>query len=234
MGAETVNVEAYEIALVQAGAVKVAPGPDNLFELRSGPESWVYVDHGDILCQPETYRPYITVLAEVVRDNFPEQSTILVNVDSKSSPHTVGALASVLRLRQVVVTPQATSLAEKGSKLAVRLPQEIEPNDTLLVVDDVFTEGDTTAADVIERVRSAIIGRLGETQQDVHLIVGLLRGDRQKATRQLGVLGIKLHWLTTIESVLQKIWPALTPVQQQALAQGGFNLSSGQIIEPSS
>lgn len=234
MGTEATRTEAYTTALIQAGAVKVAPDADHLFELRNGTTSCVYVDHGEVLCQPNTFQPYINALAESVRDNFPERSTILVNVDSKSSPQTVGALASSLHLRQAVVNPDATRLAEKGPNLTVRLPQEVNTGDILIVVDDVFTEDDTTAIAAISLVRDAIVGRLGEAKQETHLVVGLLRGNAEKATQQLGLFSVRLHYLTTLEAVLEKGWPEFTLLQRQALIQGGFDLLSGQITEPSS
>ncbi|HSX01660.1 MAG TPA: hypothetical protein VLF67_05460, partial [Candidatus Saccharimonas sp.] len=197
MGTETTRIEAYTMALIQGGAVKVAPDTDHLFELRNGTKSCAYVDHGEILCQPDTFQPYIDALADSVCNNFPEHSTILVNVDSKSSPHTVGALASLLRLRQIVVNPEATRLAEKGPSLGVRLPKEIKASDTLVVIDDVFTEGDTTAIDAVSLAIDAIASRFGVTEQETHLVVGLLRGDMGKATKQLERSKIKLHWLTT-------------------------------------
>lgn len=209
----------YHIALRQSGAIKLAADGRHLFELRSGKRSWVYVDHGELLCQPETFWPYISMLTNYFRETYPPEVTLLANVDSKSSPHIVGALATMGLYRQVVVSPEAIRHAEKGPGLSMRLPCRLEPVEDIVIVDDVFTVGDTTAMRILSRVKDALCSRLDETVQHVkyHVVVGLLRGDPQAAAEQFGQLGADLHWFVTLDEVLVPLRPMLSPEQRAGL-----------------
>ena len=221
---EGMSIDKYVTALVQSGAVKVATDPEHPYELRNGDPSVVYVDHGQLLCHPETFQPFVGALAEYVLDQFPGPSTILVNVDSKSSPHMVGALASLLHLRLVVVNPESTKQAERGLNLGVRLPMQVSPTDRLLFVDDVFTEKDETVANAATLVREAFVPRLGNTLE-THLLVGLLRGNTEASVRQLRLHGIMLHWLVTLDEIIEKARPTLTDQQLGTLDQGWLSLA---------
>lgn len=217
---------AYVAALVEGGAVKIAPDENHLFELRNGTHSWIYVDHGEMLCQPETFRLFMAAVEVCMEQVIGDKPAVLVNVDSKSSPQLVGALASKCGLRQIAVSPVMTQQAEKGPNLAVRLPKHLTREDTLVVLDDVYTEDDQTAIHTLSLVREAIASRFALDGLKVELLVGLLRGDPGKSVAQLGKLGVGLGWFTTLDRVLSDIWEGLNPDQKQGLSQGGFNVPS--------
>jgi orotate phosphoribosyltransferase len=210
------RVEAYRRALLQSGGVKIADDPDGRFRMRSGTESWVYVDHGDLLCQPETNIPYIEAMTYYIQSTFPRETTVLVNVDSKSSPHTAGAIATLAAYRQIVVIPQDIQQAEKGTNRRVRMPQQLEGLHSVVIVDDVLTTG-TTALNIAELVVSELRQRIGDeaiSKVNFHLIAGLARNP-DKAVQNLQRHSITAHWfLTLLHDVIIKKWPEMTEMQK--------------------
>jgi orotate phosphoribosyltransferase len=183
--------------------VLTAP-PGKPFRLRNGSSSDVYVDHGMLLCRPDTNRALVDSLGYYVTQRFSARNPILSNVDSKSSPQLVGAIATAQHLRQIVVSPEATFLAERGPLRRLRLPVEIAPHDVIVVVDDVLTANDDTALLVVELIRQSLADRLGPADAatvEFHVVVALIR-DAGAAPLRLERAGIEVHWLAELEQVL--------------------------------
>ena len=73
---QDVFVQDYQAALLQSGAVQIAPDADNLFRLRNGIDrSWEYVDCARLLTDPEFNRPYNEMLGSYLLANFSVDST---------------------------------------------------------------------------------------------------------------------------------------------------------------
>jgi orotate phosphoribosyltransferase len=208
--------ESYAELLVKSGAIQIAKSTDSPFKLRNGSFSPVYVDHAELLCQPETYVPFLDILIGHIDSHFPHTSTVLANVDSKSSPHIVGALAARPGRRQIVASNEATQISENGRNLKFRFPKQFDATDKIVLVDDVFTEDDVTAIKIKEAMGDAA------EKRETHLLVGLLRGAPDVCIQQLGKFGIKLHWIATLEDVIDEAWDSFSAKQREVLDLGGL------------
>jgi hypothetical protein len=223
-------IKSYEEMLIQSGAVKIAPGLGDRFQLRNGSYSYVYVDHGDLICQPETNNVFVGAIGKYIKQQFAPDSTILVNVDSKASPQLTGAVAVAAKYRQIVVLPEATHREEQGLRLRIRLPATIGAHDKIVIVDDVLTPHDMTASRIAELVRDELNQRFdGSAANEVHLVVGLVR-DPEVAVRGLSDSKIHVHWLTTLADLVHGVWPRLDSEQKQRL-RDEFPLLSQQAEE---
>ncbi|MDP1722936.1 MAG: phosphoribosyltransferase [Candidatus Gottesmanbacteria bacterium] len=201
---------AYLDAVVRSGAIHVASSIDSRFTLRSGDISWIYVDHGEILCNPENGIPFVRMLYEYLRQEFSPSSTVLVNVDSKASPQEVGALAFHGGYRQILVNADDTTIAEKGINKRVRMP-ETKPGDQLVIVDDVLTKGTTVAA-VVELVRQQL-----QEEHQFHLIVGMARTP-QIAVPLLEDVGVtSISWFIELPDILFRVWSDFSDAQRKGL-----------------
>lgn len=211
---------AYQKALIQAGSVKVAKNERELFTLRSGKLSWLYIDHGDLLCQPETNVPYVKALDHFIQTNFPHKTTVLVNVDSKSSPHTTGALAILGNYRQIVVSSKATQQAEKGTNRGTRLPHDLKNISDIVLIDDVLASG-LTAMTVAQDIQKEIKQFMSENELKkihFHLVVGLAKAKAEEtATNLKKHYGVTIHWLITLKELLTLMSDELTVEQREGI-----------------
>jgi orotate phosphoribosyltransferase len=212
------TLDEYGRILVQSGAMRVAADLRGRFRLRNGAYSWVYLDHGDLLCQPETNSVLTKVLVSYIRAKFDPQHTVLANVDSKSSPQLTGAIASIGSYRQVVVLPEVTYRRERGMRLRLRLPAQLTERDSIVIVDDVLTPSDTTGLQVAKLVRRHVAERVGGKPRsvEVHLVVGVAR-DPSIACPPLQRNGIRVHWLKTLDEIISGAWPDLPVSQRERL-----------------
>jgi orotate phosphoribosyltransferase len=213
------NTEGLTRLIIGSGAVRVASQLDELITLRQGIVSGIYVDCGDILTDPETNTPFVHTIADYVDRKFGIEPTIICNVDSKASSlgHTV---ATLLGTRHIAYGSESVQQAERGTERRVRLPKRTGPGDTIVVLDDVLTEGDTTASDAVTNVRNALRERADQiAETKVHLVTPLFRGNPKAAREQLGALGIQAHWFVTLEPVVKRMWRRLTPAQRDILME---------------
>lgn len=194
-------VAAYQSALVTSGSVQVSLAPHEPFVLRNGSRSRVYVDHGVLLCMPETNRLFVEALSVLICSQFVPAKVVVVNVDSKSSPQLTGAIASVNAFRQIIYLPDSVHVAERGRNLKLRIP-EIDSGDQICIVDDVLTPDDTTALRVAWELREEISHTKGiNSSVDISLVVGTVR-DPEDACPKLEREGINVHWLTTLDDII--------------------------------
>lgn len=167
----------YAQALRTSGSIKEANPSGARYRLRNGELSGVYVDHGDLLTDPGGWTAFVDALSALIGELYPDRrGLVLCNVDSKSSLHLVGAICYRERLRQVLVLPDTTHRRERGTNRKVRTPSTLARDDRLLLVDDVYTPGDTTATDVYDRVAETLAMRRMTEPQHVDILVGLNRG----------------------------------------------------------
>ena len=173
------SIEAYRKSLIESGAVKIAMNANAAFQLRNGSKSNIYVDHSEILCQPETNVALVRALIQYLNHTFEANRVVLVNVDSKASPQLTGAIAAAGGFRQILVLPEAVYYAEKGIRRRLRFPNNISSRDVIVIIDDVLTPHDTTALRVAELVRSELTHVKGFTTQvgnpSFHIMVGLVQ-----------------------------------------------------------
>ncbi len=175
--------------------------------------SWVYVDQSRLLCQPETLNPCLEMISSYLNNNFPPENTILVNIDSKFSPQITGALAALLGYRQVVINPEATTRAEKGVNLKLRLPCNVKRSDTFVMIDDTLTSGGTVL-NVAKLVRSEL--KTDSIESKFFLLVCLLHGNAGEVKKLFESEDVGLHWFTDIKTLVSKI-PVINHAQQTGL-----------------
>ena len=198
--------------------------------MKSGQESWIYIDHGDALCQPSTERPFIEAIGTIIENSFSNENVVLLNLASKSSPHVTGAVAFRNDCRQIIVSPEAVADAERGTNRNVRLPNILKGEDILVVVDDVLTSGETLKRG-LKIARNALRDRLGDGADKLasHLVVGINRATPE-TIEILKQEGITITSLASIEEIITIIWQKLTPKQQAGLL-GEFPMLSQRIGE---
>lgn len=195
---------AYRDAVARSGAIKIADRPERYFRLRNGSLSPVYVDHGSLLCRPETNRLLVKSLGREIAVLAGFRPVVLANVDSKSSPHLVGAIATERKYRQIVVVPEAVHKAEQGLNLRARLPGDLREDDRIVIVDDVLTPSDTTALRAIELIRRELeeaLGTIRASKVQYSLVVGCIR-EPDKVLRSFQDTGITVRWLASLDEVL--------------------------------
>lgn len=212
---KSISKKDYLDALFLTNAIKIAPNIDCQFILRNGSLSMIYIDHAEIMCQNESYSPLIKAIHEKL-SLFSSKTSILTNVDSKSSPQIVGALAFISKFRQIVVNPIETSLAEKGLNLQVRYPSNILSSDTCIVVDDVYTNNDKTAIDVISRIKLELTKNKINVPLKFCIIVGLNRSNKQQVKSNEGEL-INIYSVLTMQDIFFAIKDTLSEIQKYAL-----------------
>jgi orotate phosphoribosyltransferase len=221
-GGQASSLNAYRKSLIDSGAVKVAVNANAAFQLRNGVESCIYIDHGDILCQPETNSVLVSALIQYLKNNFEPDRVILVNVDSKTSPQLTGAIAIAGGFRQILVLPETVYHEERGTRRRMRFPDSISSQDMIVIIDDVLTPYDTTALNVAKLVRSEL-DHMEEfasqgTKASFHLMVALVR-DESLVSSLLKKWDIKVHWLATLEDVIASLWPRLAEEQRIGLTR---------------
>lgn len=220
----------YIKAVIDAGAVKIAPTLGERFKLRSGGLSWIYVDHGDMLCQPNTEKPFIDAIGTLIEYTFPQDRVVLVNLASKASPHETGAVAYRNGLRQIIISPDEVAQAEKGTNRRVRLPHQMNDDDILVVVDDVLTKGGTLKEGLVI-VKDALRERFGERADmfPIHLVVGMSRASSETMEMLKGK-GIEVTSLASIEEIIISTWSSFSTEQQSGLL-GEFPMLAQRIGE---
>jgi orotate phosphoribosyltransferase len=196
--------DAYLDGLIRSGAVRVSSAENGWFMLRNGTRSPVYIDHGEILCDPQHNHAFVTALRRHIARNFDPADTVLMNVDSKSSPHVAGALATLLGLRQIIFVPDQVRQAEAGTDRQFRLP-DMTGVRRVVVVDDVLTPDDTTVISVVAGLRALLAAekRTSDVDLEYHLVVGVLRAT--SAIASLATRGIKASGLVTLSEVLARV-----------------------------
>lgn len=208
------KVITYLKALVKANAIKLGD-----FTLRNGKKSCIYIDHGDLICNPDTNKAFIKAILEYIQSNFSKKSTVLINVDSKSSPQITGALANAGEYRQIVLLPKDVYVAEKGTNRMIRFPMNINRTDKFIIVDDVLTSGQTVI-DVAQKVKSFLIKNYRINNPQFYVIVGLARNPKI-VMKKLAKVNIKSYWLIDLETILSYIWHTLS-AKQKTLVQLEF------------
>jgi orotate phosphoribosyltransferase len=214
-------VERYQRSLLDSGALRVSTSKP--FTLRNGTRSRIYIDHGEVLCEPTSNGVLISAMMHYIASNFRAEKIVLVNVDSKSSPQITGAIAAIGGYRQVVVLPDAVRQAEKATERRFRLPLSLSPDDEFLIVDDVLTPGDLTAVNVAlalrDELRQAGFGRTGDAHAEptFRLLVALARNPAEGGSI-LEENAVEPHWLTTLTEVISASWDSLDGDERNLLA----------------
>lgn len=215
-----IEARAAYLGAVAASGLWVQDEGESQVTLRDGSRSCVYIDHGDMLTMPETAAPFDQLIAGYVHRMF-DTSAVLLNVDSKSSSQLTGAVAaSEPRRRQIVVLPPATTQAEQGTNRRMRLPPDLgrRPCSALVVLDDVANSGDTIVINVVSAVRGEWNSKYPHLAvPPVHLVGGVARKP-EVATTTLAGHDITLHAMTTLNEVLDAVWPDLSAAQHANLA----------------
>ena len=211
---QTEQVRSYIDALFETNAVKIAKDPDALFVTRNGGESWIYVDHGDLIADKKGNQAFINALREIVEPQFSQDKTVLLNVLSKASAQTTGAIAYACGYSQIPFQSEEVKDLERGTLRMFRLPN-MDKVTHLVIIDDVLTTGQTIVEtmDILKKHSSLDITKLS-----IHAVVGLARKPKQ-STQNLQKVHITPHWLTSLTAIIHATWPSLTEKQKVGLKQ---------------
>lgn len=202
------NQKKYKNELARSKAIKIANSKDERFELRRGDKSWIYLDHGDVMCNPQQRKAFLAAMESKIKQMYEDfDNLILANVDSKSSPEIKIRLAkrNNEELPIITVINKTVKQAEKGTERRVRLPADLTEGDTILIVDDLTTTGGT-AKNTRDKIAQILHDRkdISENSVKFDLLVGTAR--RPSAAKKLEEQGFrKVEWCITLEDVLRSM-----------------------------
>ncbi len=201
----------YIDALIQSGGIKIANDENNLFSQRNGGKSWIYFDHGDLVCNPEGNIAFVDALRDIIDPTFPKNNTVLLNIVSRCSAQITGAIAYASSYPQIPLQAEQTMNLEKGTYRVLRLPK-MDGVKNLVITDDILTSG-KTAIETFEIVKKY----LNLEKIELHIVVGLAKNP-EKVTENLKKNNITPHWIATRNEFLAQLWPSLlTSVQKEGL-----------------
>jgi orotate phosphoribosyltransferase len=203
--------EKYIKALLKSEAVQIAQGKNQLFTLRNGTSSWIYIDHAVLLCDPVSRAIVVDTLSRELAKSAPHDQIVIANVDSKSSPHLAGAISIRGSYRSILVNPASTTLAERGNYTRLRVPTDMKSGDTIALVDDVMTYGDMTLINIASLLRAN-----GITQR-ITAFVALSRGPTHLIQRQLETHNITIRACVEMNTLIEYMLPTVTPQQAVGL-----------------
>ncbi|HUQ85454.1 MAG TPA: hypothetical protein VM077_03965 [Candidatus Limnocylindrales bacterium] len=200
----------YISALIKSGGIKIASDENHLFSQRNGGKSWIYFDHGDLVCNPEGNKAFVDALRAIIEPLFPKNNTVLLNIVSRCSAQITGAIAYASSYPQIPLQAEQTMNLEKGTFRVLRLPVMKDVRN-LVIPDDVLTTGNT-AIETIEIVKKYT----DLSKMSLHIVVGLARKP-ENIIDKLKEHRITPHWIATRNDVLNDIWPTLTTIQKDGL-----------------
>ncbi len=222
---------AYIDALVLAGAIKIAgndepfdknTNPEGVHTLRSGKKSWIYIDHSDVINQPDTFKPFVEAMRDSILTTLPIDQTVFINIHGKTSPQLTGTLAYLLERPQIEIISTHLAELEKGSGKTIRLPREMPAQPIFVFLDSVLTTGNTVAetAALLKKEYPSIFN-----DARFHLEIGVVR-ETERALHTLAKEGIRsIGYVATIDDIILEVWPQLSDIQRHALLAEFSHLS---------
>lgn len=156
------------------------------FILSSGAKSNVYIDMRKIISHPAEFTEIIHISTRVIHNL---KFNILAGVESGGIPF---ATALAIELKKPLIYVRKESKTHGLKKL---IEGEYKEGDTVLVIDDVSTTGNSIAR-AVEALRSSEI-----VVSDAFVIVDREEGAREK----LEQMNVRLHSLITLREVLSSI-----------------------------
>jgi orotate phosphoribosyltransferase len=192
----------YIKGLLKTNAFIIKSIDEKPFTLRSGRESYIFLDHARVATSAKAYRAYIDIMAAVLQDMYGEEDFVLCNVDSKISAQMVGSLAYILNKPQIIFKSKALTAVEKGT--GKELTGDLDWDRAVAIIDDVATGGDGTAKNVADLVKTNF-----KHVSNIQIFVGFVR--------EIGKTTYKMNHVVTRTELIQIVWDTLSEGQKQAI-----------------
>lgn len=192
----------YVEGLLETNAFIIKSINEEPFTLRSGKQSYLFLDHSRVASSPRAYRAFIDIIIHLVKETYEDKDFILCNVDSKISAQMVGAAAYLLQKPQIIFKSKALTTIEKGTQRQLTGDETWDMPVALL--DDVTTGGDGTAKNVGDLIVEAF-----PKIKDIQIFVGFIRKPKQTT--------YKTHYALTRDELIESVWDKLSSEQQQAV-----------------
>jgi len=192
----------YIQGLLDTNAFLIKSIDETPFTLRSGKQSYIFLDHSRVATSAKAYRAYIDVMAGLLQDMYAQSDYVLCNVDSKISAQMVGSLAYILNKPQIIFKSKALTKVEKGTQQ--ELTGNFDWDGSVAIIDDVATGGDGTAKNVADLVKLTF-----PKVKNIQIFVGFVR-KIQKTT-------YKMNHVVTRTELIQIVWDNLSEGQKQAI-----------------
>jgi orotate phosphoribosyltransferase len=195
----------YIEALMHTGAILIRSIEEEPFTLRSGKKSYVFINHSILASSSTGYKSFIDAIKELILSVYKEKEFVLCNVDSKISAQMAGSLAYILNKPQIIFKSKELTQIEKGP--GQQLTGDAKWKLPVVIVDDVLTGGDGTAAKVGKLVREYFPDISG-----IQIFTGFVRSREKNASATFPT-----HSVLSFDEVIDYAWDSLTPNQQKAI-----------------
>lgn len=192
----------YVAGLLATQAFLVKSINETPFTLRSGRQSYMFLDHSRVASSPKAYKAFIDVISHLLRNVYDDKKFVLCNVDSKISAQMVGSVAYSLEKPQIIFKSKALVAIEKGTQK--QLTGDLDWTMPVAILDDVMTGGDGTAKNVADLIIETF-----PKIKDIQIFVGFIR-DVKPST-------YKTHHVLTRDELIEIAWDKLSPEQKQAI-----------------
>ena len=192
----------YVEGLLETNAFLVKSINETPFTLRSGRNSYIFLDHSKVASSPKAYKAFVDVINALLLKVYGDNNFLLCNVDSKISAQMVGSSAYSLEKPQIVFKSAQLTAIEKGTQR--QLTGNLDWNMPVAILDDVMTGGDGTAKNVGDLILTTF-----SKIRDIQIFVGFVRELKEST--------YKTHYALTRDELLDIIWEKLSPEQKQAI-----------------
>lgn len=192
----------YIKGLLATNAFLIKGIDEEPFTLRSGKQSYMFLDHSKVANEPKAYRAFIDVICTMLDEIYNDQEIVLCNVDSKISAQMVGSVAYLQSRPQIVFKSTELTTIEKGTKTQVTGNYDWKM--PVAILDDVMTGGDGTAKRVGDLVTEAF-----PHIANIRIFVGFIRNPKEST--------YTTHHILTQKELIGIVGKSLTDKQQQAI-----------------
>lgn len=200
-------------ALLESGAITVAPDERRQHKLPGGVRSMVRIDTARVLTRPDPARAFVGALERFMSRGF-DDHVLLANTGAPGSGRLAGALAFSLGVRQAILSGTG-----QGKGTSVRLPDNLwaNPASAIVVLADAILPKDTNAAEAVQA-----LGRTWERLQDKPALppIIVLAGTVHAPTETQAALaehGAALHYMFTVRDIVTDPRLRLSKAQQDGL-----------------
>lgn len=108
----------YVKGLLETEAFIVKGINETPFTLRSGKQSYMFLDHSKVASSPQAYKAFIDAIRYLLQETYKDKQYILCNIDSKISSQMVGSVAYREEKPQIIFKSKATlSLQNRNKQL---------------------------------------------------------------------------------------------------------------------
>lgn len=208
-------------ALINTGAIKVAPNEGDRYTLRNQQfkgevfPSWWFVNMDKVATERVPFRSTVDAMSAMVMQSFPDQEhNVIINVASKDSAQYAGALSYTLGGKQGILRPDVMLKVEKGpSDKPLLLPDGLGTGTgyNFIIIDGVVTTGQTAIETTREIRKQCPDGNIA--------LAAAVARNPAFANRLFAPEGIRLLSMATLDDIIDSQWGSLTEEQQMGTIQ---------------